>query len=107
LSEDVTQAKQWLNEQPDLMSFYKKYDYEEMKEVLLNYLNPEQEAEVTEDEDESVVEKPTIQASTTYSEPATPKKKSTFDEDEFDALFTEAKPKASPFVEEEDDDLPF
>jgi hypothetical protein len=104
LSEDASQAKQWLNEQPDLMTFYKKHEYEEMKEVLLNFLNPEQE--VTEDEDEvetaPVVETP----KTTYSEPAAPKKKSTFDEDEFDALFTESKPK-SPFVEEEDDDLPF
>jgi hypothetical protein len=104
LSEDATQAKQWLNEQPDLMTFYKKHDYEEMKEILLNFLNPEQE--VTEDEDE-VTTAPVVETpKTTYSEPAAPKKKSTFDEDEFDALFSESKPKSS-VVEDEDDDLPF
>jgi len=107
LSEDATQVKQWLNEQPDLMSFYKKYDYEEMKEVLLSYLNPEQEAE-TADEDEEITAAPVVEK-TTYSEPAVPKKKaSSFDEDEFDALFQEVKPKSTAFVDEdEDDDLPF
>lgn len=101
LSEDASQAKQWLNEQPDLMSFYKKHEYEELKEILLNHLNPEQE--VTEDEDE-VETAPVVQApATTYTEPASRKsKKSSFDEDEFDQLFAEAKTNTV-----EDDDLPF
>ena len=107
LSKDATQAKQWLNEQPDLMSFYKKHDYEEMKEILLNYLNPEQEAEIAEEEDE-VVEAPVVEQKTAYSEPAAPKKKSSFNEDEFDKLFTEKKPaKTAVEDEDEDDDLPF
>jgi hypothetical protein len=82
------------------------HDYEEMKEILLNFLNPEQE--VTEDEDE-VTTAPVVETpKTTYSEPAAPKKKSTFDEDEFDALFSEEKPKSSVVEDEdEDDDLPF
>jgi hypothetical protein len=93
-----------MNEQPDLIAFYKKHDYEEMKEILLTFLNPEQE--VSEDDDE--VTAPVVEApKTAYSEPAAPKKKSpSFDEDEFDALFTETKPKASS-AEDEDDDLPF
>ena len=99
LSEDATQAKQWLDEQADIYQFYKKYEYDEMKEVLLTYLNPEQET--AEDE---VVEAPVIQK-TVYSEPAAPKKKSTFDENEFDSLFSDAKPRVTS--EDEDDDLPF
>jgi hypothetical protein len=106
LSEDATQVKQWLSEQPDLMSFYKKHEYDEMKEVLMNHLNPEQEA--TADDDDEVVTTSAPAPQTVYAEPATTKKKSSFDEDEFDALFSESKPTAK--VEDDsddDDDLPF
>ena len=102
LSDDSTKAKLWLNEQPDILSLYKKMDYEEMKTILLNWMNPESE-EVSNDTTEETVE--TSTPATTYSTPI--KKKSSFDEDEFDALFTESTPK-SPFKEDEDDsDLPW
>ena len=78
LSEDATQAKQWLSEQPDLMSFYKKHEYDEMKEILMNHLNPEQEVTEDDDEDEVVT---TPAPKTVYAEPAATKKKSSFDED--------------------------
>lgn len=103
LSEDSEQTKLWLEEQPDLMSFYKKYDYDEMKEILLNHLNPENELEETE-VSEPVVEKPSQQ--TTYSEPVQPKKKSDFDEDEFDSLFQDTKPSTSS-NDDLSSDLPF
>jgi hypothetical protein len=106
LSEDATQAKQWLSEQPDLMSFYKKHEYDEMKGILMNHLNPEQEA--TGDEEDEVVTTPAPAPKTVYAEPAATKKKSSFDEDEFDALFSESKPTSK--VEDDlddDDDLPF
>jgi len=87
----------WLSEQPEILTLYKKYDYDEMKNILLTWLNPETE-ETTE---ETVEEAPVVQ--TAYSTPAA-KKKSSFDEDEFDALFVAAKPSNSI---DEDDDMPF
>jgi hypothetical protein len=78
-------------------------DYEEMKTILLNWMNPEEAAEeTTEESTEETVPTPVV---TNYATPA--KKKSNFNEDEFDALFTESTPK-SPFKdEEEDNDLPW
>lgn len=97
LSDNATTVKMWLNEQPEILTLYKKYDYDEMKGILLTWLNPETE-ETTE---ETVEEAPVAQ--TAYSTPAA-KKKSSFDEDEFDAMFVSAKPSNSV---DEDDDLPF
>lgn len=47
LSEDSEQIKKWLTEQPDPMTQFKKYAYEEMKSSLLAYLNPEAEVDST------------------------------------------------------------
>jgi len=54
---------------------------------LMSYLNPEAESETSE---ESESEDPFVEETpkSTYSEPA-PKKKSNFDEDEFDSLFND------------------
>jgi len=41
LSDSADDVKKWLTEQPDAMSIFKKYSYEEMKESLLSWLNPE------------------------------------------------------------------
>jgi len=101
LSENASQVKMWLSEQPEVLTLYKKYEYNEMKNILLTWLNPESEVESTDDEE--TVETPTVPV-TSYSTPAT-KKKSNFDEDEFDALFTESKPSNSKF--DDDNDLPF
>jgi hypothetical protein len=77
-------------------------DYEEMKTILLNWMNPE---EATEEAIEETTVGETTPVVTDYATPA--KKKSNFNEDEFDALFTESTPK-SPFKEDEDDsDLPW
>jgi hypothetical protein len=102
LSEDSTKVKQWISEQNDLLSLYKKMDYEEMKTILLNWMNPE---EATEEVTAETVTETTTSVVTDYATPI--KKKSNFNEDEFDALFTESTPK-SPFKEDEDDnDLPW
>lgn len=42
LSEDSKEVEKWLNNQPDVFSIFKKYSYEEMKESLLSWLNPEE-----------------------------------------------------------------
>jgi hypothetical protein len=72
-----------------------------MKNILLTWLNPEAEVESTDEVEETVEATP----ATSYSTPAPKKKASNFDENEFDALFTEAKPTSNKF--DEDDDLPF
>jgi len=100
LSDNSTQAKMWMSEQPEILTLYKKYEYDEMKGILLTWLNPETEVEESETE---VVEQPTTPVVTSYTTPV--KKKSSFNEDEFDALFTEAK--APSKFSDEDNDLPF
>jgi hypothetical protein len=45
LSTKADEAKKWLSEQPDPMTQFKRYSYDEMKAALLTYLNPESEAE--------------------------------------------------------------
>lgn len=47
LSDNGDLIKKWLSEQPDPMTQFKKYTYDEMKSSLLAYLNPESEAEIT------------------------------------------------------------
>ena len=100
LSDNSTQAKMWMSEQPEILTLYKKYEYDEMKGILLTWLNPETEVEESETE---VVEQPITPVVTSYTTPV--KKKSSFNEDEFDALFTEAK--APSKFSDEDNDLPF
>jgi hypothetical protein len=48
LSENANTVKMWLSEQPEILTLYKKYDYDEMKNILLTWLNPETE-ETTEE----------------------------------------------------------
>lgn len=43
LSEDANKVKQWLTTQPDPMTQFKKYSYEDMKSALMLHLNPEEE----------------------------------------------------------------
>ena len=45
LSEDAQEVEKWLNTQPDVYSIFKKYSYDEMKESLLSWLHPEEQAE--------------------------------------------------------------
>jgi len=45
LSESAAEVEKWLNNQPDVFSIFKKYSYDEMKESLLSWLNPEDAAE--------------------------------------------------------------
>ena len=76
LSDEASDVQKWLNEQPDAMSIFKKYSYEEMKESLLEWLNPEKE-------EPTAPAAPVVEAKPAY---ALNTKKSNVD-DEFDALF--------------------
>ena len=82
LSDDADDVKKWLTEQPDPMTIFKKYSYEEMKASLMEWLNPEEAvAETAAEVPEEV--KPAYTLNT---------KKSKVDE-EFDELFNIPKKK--------------
>lgn len=45
ISEDVDQINKWLEEQPDIMTINRKREYNDIKELLAKWLNPEAEDE--------------------------------------------------------------
>lgn len=47
LSTNAEEVKEWLEKQPEPLSIFKKYTYDEMKEALLQWLNPSDETEET------------------------------------------------------------
>ena len=49
LSDDNDQVEKWLAEQPELLKYYKKYSYDEMKTALQEWLNPEDAEESVPD----------------------------------------------------------
>jgi len=89
LSEDDEYVTQCLEKQPDIFELYKRYDFDSLKEVLQQWLEPESEEKDDEDEVEATITKPT-----NYSLDKAAKKTKA---DEFDNLFGD----------DEDDDLPF
>lgn len=89
LAEDKETVKKWLSEQPNPTELYKRYEFDEMKRLLQEWLAPEEEvapAVETEEEEEVVAPKSNYSLST-------PK---TVKTDKFDALFGD-----------DDDDMPF
>ena len=47
LSDDNDAVEKWTTEQPELFKYFKKYSYDEMKEALAGFLNPEEAQEST------------------------------------------------------------
>ena len=45
ISEDINQINKWLEEQPDIMTINRKREYNDIKELLAKWLNPEAEEE--------------------------------------------------------------
>jgi len=94
LSDDASLIKSFLNEQPVLLEIQRKMDFEAIKEVLQNWLAPEEaEGDVDEDEEETPVEVAPVKAYALKTPLATKANKA----EKFDALFDE----------DEDNDLPF
>ena len=94
LSDDASLIKTFLNEQPVLLEIQRKMDFEAIKEVLQNWLAPEEaEGDVDEDEEETPVEVAPVKAYALKTPLATKANKA----EKFDALFDE----------DEDNDLPF
>lgn len=88
LSDDNASVEKWLSEQPELLKYYKKYSYDEMKTALQEWLNPEEATEQTATEallnDPSDLEKSAKQ-DTGYT--LNVKTKETVSDNDFDDLF--------------------
>jgi hypothetical protein len=99
LSINSTDVEKWLNEQPDILTLYKKNSFDELKDILQKWLNPEEEVEDTVsativDEENKIPndlpwdeseESPAPKKTTTYKPEAKATKKSSVNK--FDALF--------------------
>ena len=87
LSDDNNQVEKWLAEQPELLKYYKKYSYDEMKTALQEWLNPEESSEQTATEalfnDPSPLEKEAKDTGYTLNV----KTKETVSDSDFDDLF--------------------
>jgi len=95
ISEDGALVEKLLNEQPDILAINRRYTYDQLKDVLTKWLNPEEEAAATEapiaskDEDEeddflTEINKPVAPA---YSLEVSAAK--TSNADKFDNLFND------------------
>ena len=98
LSTDAAQVESFLNEQPNILEIQRKRTYDDLKEVLQNWLSPEEpeEGSIIDDEDEAEVEETVTTNAKAYTlkQPLAPKASKA---DQFDSLFDE----------EDDNDLPF
>jgi len=84
LSDDNTSVEKWLAEQPELLKYYKKYSYDEMKTALQEWLNPEEESATdTLLNDPSDLEKKSSDPGYTLNV----KQKETVSDSDFDDLF--------------------
>lgn len=94
LSTDAALIQTFLKEQPTLLEIQRKMDFDALKEVLQNWLSPEDAGdEVDESDEEEVVEVAPVKAYALKT-PMAPKASKA---DQFDSLFED----------EEDNDLPF
>jgi hypothetical protein len=82
-SKDADLIEKWLNEQPDLISNYKKYSFDEIKTFLEKWLNPETPEETTTTEANKAFDT-TSSVSTPKSKP-----KEVITESEFEEIFGE------------------
>jgi hypothetical protein len=83
LSEDNEVIKKWISEQPEVLSLYKKYEFDEMKTMLMEWLEPSEDS--TEETIDEPIAEPVVEAPKANYTLNT--KKKGFDEDEFDELF--------------------
>jgi hypothetical protein len=108
LNTDTATIKVWLEEQPNILEIQRKMEFDALKEILQNWLNPEdEETDTVEDEEETtdtvedkdedpLLTKAKEEPKSNYSlkTPAKPSSKA----DKFDALFDdEEEGEGSPF----------
>jgi hypothetical protein len=91
LSSNNTEVEKWLETQPDPASFSKRYTFDEIKQFLVEFLNPEEEAPKTESAGDEFLALPKTQAAPAVVPQANKafalKPKETIAEDEFEDLF--------------------
>jgi len=101
LSSDKSEIKSWLTEQPNVLELQKKNSYEDLKDILKRFLNPEEEEEseetvtVEDTKDEDPILAKAEQPKSNYTLQAKPKVTKA---DKFDALFGD---------DEDSEDTPF
>jgi len=100
LGTDKAEIKGWLTEQPNVLELQKKNSYEDLKDILKRFLNPDEEEEEVETVEDVKEEDPILakaeQPKANYTLQAKPKVTKA---DKFDALFGDD--------EEESEDVPF
>ena len=101
LSSDKSEIKSWLTEQPNVLELQKKNSYEDLKDILKRFLNPEDE----ESEEEAVTVEDTKDEDPILAKAEQPKSNYTLQvkpkatkADKFDALFGD---------DEDSEDAPF
>jgi hypothetical protein len=87
LSKNNELVEKWLNEQPELISNYKKYSFDEIKGFLEKWLNPEESIDVEVPSTESTQNK--VFEIKDHKPVVASKKKEVITESEFDELFNE------------------
>jgi hypothetical protein len=93
MSDDASEIKLWLDNQPSPKDMFKPLSFEEMKIALQNWLNPEPaEGEIIDDEKE-VEEAPKSNYSMSTSTQAVKQSKL----DKFDSMFDEGETNDLPF----------
>jgi hypothetical protein len=97
LSADASQIGKFLTEQPDILELQRKRTYDDLKEVLQNWLSPEEPEEGSIIDDENEVEAELEAAPVKNYALKTPQTTKASKAEKFDALFDE----------DEDNDLPF
>lgn len=89
LSSNPSYVESFLQEQKDILSLYKKYSYDEIKEMLKNYLQPKDDSKVDSEEEQVVtVKSQEIEEDDDFPEISAPVVKKTSAE-KFNDLFDE------------------
>jgi hypothetical protein len=100
LSDDVKQIEAWLDDQPDILELQSKFkkSFDDLKIILQNFLDPENEENEKEEVETNVVEEIKEEPKSNYS--LSSKKSVKAPVDKFDELFDEGD-------DEDSDDVPF
>ena len=102
LGSDKETIKMWLTEQPNVLELQRKTAFDDLKTILANFLNPEEEetvAVVVDEDEDPIIAKAQEAPKTNYSLKAAPVAKVS-KADKFDALFDdeeESEGEGSPF----------
>jgi hypothetical protein len=72
ISDDANLVNKWLEEQPDIMTINRKREYNDIKDLLAKWLNPDAEEEQQQQQQAPAAAPVTTTATTTQAAPAAP-----------------------------------